>query len=164
MRFATGAFCFLQLASIAAARRTKDSELALLVGEEAASHSVQPGEAPIWCTDTDKTVACEEGQTIHIRTAMYNRQQGEDCMSPADAREEVQCSPRAMDSVRDCEGKQECSIPASSHHVCPENPFTYIRLRYVCAGGEAKPSPLTAETVEAAISTATVNTESTQTK
>merc|ERR1719401_503750 len=116
MRFATGAFCILQLASIAAARRTKDSELALADGEEAESDP----EAPIWCTDTDKTVTCGEGQTIHVRKAMYNRQQREDCMSPADAKEDAQCSPRALDSVRDCVGRQECTIPASSHRTCPE--------------------------------------------
>mmetsp|Transcript_49564 Transcript_49564/g.111463 ORF Transcript_49564/g.111463 Transcript_49564/m.111463 type:complete len:285 (-) Transcript_49564:45-899(-) len=146
---ATKLICLLALATPLMARRARILEeletdmheevvpdLETKTNEETISSKMEELEGTkTWCSHKDTTLECKHGQVLKLRTAFYNHFQQDDCTSPPDAKE-VRCSPKAVAVIKACTGKQVCSIPASFHTSCPENPFTFIRVRYECEDGE----------------------------
>jgi len=86
-----------------------------------------------WCSFEDNSLTCEAGHYLYIKDAAYNRQRNQGC-KPPDQTSSRHCDAHGISAKlsKECDQKQECSIPTSFHDSCPENPFTYIRVRYEC--------------------------------
>eukprot|EP00420_Gonyaulax_spinifera_P028276 CAMPEP_0197905238 /NCGR_PEP_ID=MMETSP1439-20131203/59829_1 /TAXON_ID=66791 /ORGANISM="Gonyaulax spinifera, Strain CCMP409" /LENGTH=270 /DNA_ID=CAMNT_0043526499 /DNA_START=83 /DNA_END=895 /DNA_ORIENTATION=- len=145
--------CFLLLASVVTARRHKVSDLLEHEGND--KHGLDHGASNLvkleedgarkdlshaWCISGDATLTCPDGKVLRMRTAFYNRRQMPGCQSPVGADSSMGCKEKAtaIETVRAlCNGHQSCNLPASMHKRCPENPFTFMRVLYRCADGNA---------------------------
>jgi hypothetical protein len=87
---------------------------------------------------------CGAGTTVDIVSAFWRRQEQGTCVKPEHVPkgEGARCHANAIEQViKQCQGQPKCTLP-SGFTGCPENPFTFIRVRFKC-------KPLhTAETVE----------------
>jgi len=92
-----------------------------------------------WCSLQEAELACDEDSIIKVKSAFYRRVQKPDC-KPAHSDKSVTCPPNALELLGGtCDERRHCDVPAKVHEAsCPENPFTFIRVRYECVAGTPK--------------------------
>jgi hypothetical protein len=80
---------------------------------------------------------CEAGATVDIVSAFWRRQEQGSCVKPEHVPKGKgkRCHANATDQViKQCAGQQKCILP-SGYTGCPENPFTFLRVRFTCQPG-----------------------------
>jgi len=81
---------------------------------------------------------CKAGEAVAIVSAWWNRREQGACVKPEQGTGE--CHPDATDQViKECAGQQNCILPAG-YTGCPENPFTFLRVRFRCQGPVQEPT------------------------
>jgi len=77
---------------------------------------------------------CNVGATVKIVSAFWRRQEQAACVKPEHVPKDQgkRCHANATDHViKQCAGQQKCILP-SGFTGCPENPFTFLRIRFKC--------------------------------
>jgi len=84
-------------------------------------------------------LSCETGATLEIVSAFWNRREPKQCAKPDHVPKNAgpKCHANATDQViAQCAGKNPCILPAG-YTGCPENPFTFLRVRSKCKSSES---------------------------
>uniref|UniRef100_A0A7S4Q1M2 SUEL-type lectin domain-containing protein n=1 Tax=Alexandrium monilatum TaxID=311494 RepID=A0A7S4Q1M2_9DINO len=92
-----------------------------------------------WCTSEPAAIACQDGETVEVYGALYNRRPA-DC-EPAKRTAAPLCHPNAIDVLRKaCSGgKQVRTVSPSTQRYCERAPYTFLGVVWDCVGG-ASPS------------------------
>jgi len=99
----------------------------------------------------DLELACGAGRAIDIISAFWNRRELKDCKKTEHVKKDQQqkgvdthCHANGTDQVAAaCNGHERCTLP-QGFTGCIVNPFTWIRVRYVCPPATALLEPANA--------------------
>jgi len=87
-------------------------------------------------------LACDSGRAIRIVSAFWNRREPKDCKRPDTYKGvKLHCHANGTDQViAKCDGLEYCVLP-QGYTGCAENPFTWIRVRYLCPTAAKQQEP-----------------------
>jgi len=115
-------------------------------GQQSGAMAAQPMRGDVLVTqkcifNEPMPLDCEAGATVGIVSAFWRRQEQGACVKPEHVPkgQGKRCHANATDQViEQCAGQQKCTLP-SGFTGCPENPFTFLRVRFKCLPGGTDP-------------------------